>query len=132
MTNDPFSKLGALDQKLYQTPKEAPEQASIEVHKPASKQVSKQEHKQVSKQGSGDSVETLFRKMQNNRYLTANTFRFRPEELEELNKLFDKLDKSHPKKVTKNDLMRVALNWLLEDYKNNEGESLLAKILARM
>jgi len=79
-----------------------------------------------------DHTESLYRKLQQKHHLSSYTFRYRLEELEALKKLDEKLEKSHPNKLSKNDLVRVGVNWLLEDYEQNGESSMLARILARM
>lgn len=77
-------------------------------------------------------VETLYRNLEKKQHLSSYTFRFRFEELDVLRKLDEKLSKSHPRKMSKNDLVRLGVNWLLEDYERNGEKSVLTCILARM
>jgi hypothetical protein len=60
-----------------------------------------------------DLIESLHRKLQQKHHLSSYTFRFRLEELEELTKLDTKVAKTHPNKLSKNDLVRLGVNWLL-------------------
>jgi hypothetical protein len=135
MNNDPFSKLGALDQKLYQKPSAlVQEQPQEEKKKPVSTHANTHARAHTPSNVSlGDDLpESLYRKLQQKHHLSSYTFRYRLEELEALRKLDEKLEKSHPNKMSKNDLVRVAVNWLLEDYEKNGETSMLARILARM
>jgi hypothetical protein len=77
-------------------------------------------------------IASLHHKLKSRHHLSSYTFRFRFEELEALAKLDTKIEKSHPQKMSKNDLVRLGVNWLLEDYEQNGEQSMLACILARM
>lgn len=63
------------------------------------------------------------------KHLSSFTFRFRPDELDELDEAAGKVNKSREQKVSKNDIVRLGLNWLLKDYKRNKGKSMLARVL---
>ncbi len=139
MNNDPFSKLGALDQKLYQKPESSPTPKPQEERKPkgatnarADANVHARTHAPIDASDKNDLAESLHRKLQQKHHLASYTFRFRPEELEELRKLDEQLGKTHPHKVSKNDLVRLGVNWLLEDVKQKKQASTLARILARL
>ena len=60
------------------------------------------------------------------------TFRYQREELDRLDRLIAEVNKNQEVKVSKNDLVRIALNWLLEDYDENKRASVLAKVLAQI
>ena len=77
-------------------------------------------------------IETLHQNLQEKQHLASSTFRFRPEELKDLDAVFDQVKQQHGRKVSKNDLPRLALNWLLEDYQRNKEGSVLAQVLARL
>lgn len=147
MSNDPFAKLGALDQKLYQKPLSStpdqqqvspppkqPEEKKTEEGTDASTRtnVHARTHTRIDASLENDLVESLYRKLQQKHHLSSYTFRYRLEELEALRKLDEKFKKSHPNKMSKNDLVRLAVNWLLEDYEKNGETSMLVRILARM
>jgi hypothetical protein len=139
MSNDPFAKLGALDQKLYEKPKQSPALMTQEEKKPEAStnvrtdaQVNARTHARIEASTKSDLSESLYRKLQLKHHLSSYTFRYRLEELEALRKLDEKLKKSHPNKMSKNDLVRIGVNWLLEDYEQNGDTSMLARILARM
>src|SRR5205814_1813206 len=63
--------------------------------------------------------EDLHRKLQAKQRLTSYTFRFRPEELDHLDRVVAQLEQGNGQKPSKNDLVRLALMWLLEDYHEN-------------
>jgi hypothetical protein len=79
-----------------------------------------------------DIIKTLYRKWQSKQHLTQSTFRYRAEDLERLDQLYkDDLSKKYPR-LSKNDLPRLALDLLLEDYEEHGEESVLAQVLERM
>ena len=63
------------------------------------------------------------------RRLSSFTFRFQAEELEALDQVTDEVNKNNLQKTSKNDVIRLALNWLLRDYEENRDQSTLAKVL---
>jgi len=63
------------------------------------------------------------------RHLTSFTFRFKAGELEELAKTTDKINQKSDHKMSKNDLVRLGLNWLLKDYEINKEKSLLTGVV---
>jgi hypothetical protein len=89
-------------------------------------------HARIDASTRSDLTESLYRKLQQKHHLSSYTFRYRLEELEALRKLDEKFEKSHPNKMSKNDLVRIGVNWLLEDYEQNGETSMLARILVRM
>jgi hypothetical protein len=89
-------------------------------------------HARLDARSERDLAKSLHRKLQQKHHLASYTFRFRSEELEDLTKLDTKLEKSHPDKLSKNDLVRLGVNWLLEDYEQHGDTSMLARILAHM
>lgn len=139
MSNDPFAKLGALDQKLYQKAEQSPTPKTQEEKKPEESVKARTDanahartHTRMDVSTKSDLAESLHRKLQQKHHLSSYTFRYRLEELEALRKLDEKFEKSHPNKMSKNDLVRIGVNWLLEDYEQNGEKSILARILARM
>ena len=79
----------------------------------------------------GDPIltEQLRQKLLAKQHLTSYTFRFRPEELERLDRLVAELNRSRTTKLSKNDLVRLALSWLLSDYEERGRESLLMEVI---
>ena len=75
--------------------------------------------------------EDLYRRLQAKQRLASSTFRFRPQELEELDAVFAELDARDGPKLSKNDLVRLGLNWLLADYRAKGQDSVLVRVLAR-
>ena len=64
--------------------------------------------------------------------LGGSTFRFQGEELDRLDDLVEKVNKNKTLKVSKNDVVRIALNWMLEDHDANKRASMLSNVLARL
>lgn len=64
------------------------------------------------------------------RHLTSFTFRFKARELEELAATTEKINQKNDHKMSKNDLVRLGLNWLLKDYETNKEKSLLIGVLS--
>jgi hypothetical protein len=80
----------------------------------------------------GLDIDTLYRKLQVRKHLSSYTFRFRPEELDELGAIFEELDQREQGKMSRNDIARLGLLWLCEDYRQNGEESVLEQMLRRM
>ena len=78
------------------------------------------------------SIEGLHRQLQTKQHLASQTFRFHPEELVALDAASGKLKGPGARGLSKNDLVRLGLNWLLADYEQNGEESVLAQVHARM
>ena len=66
------------------------------------------------------------------RHLSSFTFRFQLEELEALDRVTDEINQNGRHKTSKNDVIRLALNWLLQDYEVKKEDSMLAKVLNRI
>jgi hypothetical protein len=77
-------------------------------------------------------IEMLYQNLQEKQHLASSTFRFRPEELRDLDAVFEQVKRQHGRKVSKNDLPRLALIWLLEDYERNKDSSVLVQVLTRL
>ena len=82
--------------------------------------------------GAVSSDEQLFRGLSDKQRLASSTFRFQPEELERLDLVCDELNRLKPKRVSKNDVVRLGLRWLLADYEASRGDSVLSRLLARV
>jgi hypothetical protein len=76
----------------------------------------------------GQVVDRLRQKLQARQHLSSYTFRFRAEELEQLDHLVAELNRDRTVKLSKNDLIRVALGWLLTDYDEYGSESLVVEV----
>jgi len=134
-TEDPKEKNLKLSQESEPSPTPKPQ----EDRKPEAAKTARADanmhartHARIDALSEHDVVASLHRKLQQKHHLASYTLRFRAEELEELTKLDTKLEKTHPDKMSKNDLVRIGVNWLLEDYEQNGETSMLARILARM
>ncbi len=76
-------------------------------------------------------IDQLRQKLLTKQHLTSYTFRFRPEELERLDRLVAQLNRSRTTKLSKNDLVRLALSWLLTDYEEEGTDSVLVEVVGR-
>jgi len=74
-------------------------------------------------------VDRLRQKLRSKQHLSSYTFRFRPEELEQLDQLVAELNQTRASKLSKNDLARLAVSWLLADYEERGQESLIAEVV---
>ena len=73
-------------------------------------------------------TDRLRQKLRTKQHLSSYTFRFRPEELERLDQLVAELNLTRSTKLSKNDLVRLALGWLLTDYEEYGPESLVVEV----
>jgi hypothetical protein len=76
--------------------------------------------------------EDLRKGLLDKRRLSSFTFRFRSKELEDLDGVAAELNREVAQKVSKNDIVRLGLNWLLQDYQQNKRNSVLASVLTRV
>jgi hypothetical protein len=76
--------------------------------------------------------EELRQGLLNRRRLSSFTFRFRAEELEDLDRVAAQVNRGVQSKISKNDIVRLGLNWLLQDYAHNKENSMLASVLKRV
>jgi hypothetical protein len=77
-------------------------------------------------------IDILYRSVQQKQRLASSTFRFQPEELAELDAVAAEIQLAAPGKISKNDVVRLALNWLLSDYRRNKEQSTLGKVVQRI
>ena len=126
-------------------PEQAPEpqkpSESIQVRKRARTHASRQPkpgiaRTRTSQARTGGSVQArmvkeLKERSLDRRHLSSFTFRFRPQELEALDRLAGEVNRGTHQKISKNDIVRLGLNWLLEDYDQNKRDSMLARVLTR-
>ena len=75
-------------------------------------------------------IEQLKRAILNKKHLSSFTFRFKAEELEALDQVTETINEKIEPKISKNDVIRLSLKWLLEDYEQNKQASVLARVLA--
>jgi len=73
-------------------------------------------------------TDRLRQKLRAKQHLSSYTFRFRPEELAQLDRLVAELNLTRSTKLSKNDLVRLALGWLLTDYEEYGPESLVVEV----
>ena len=94
------------------------------------KNVSKQGRKVISKEGSNEvNIEERILASLQTTDLKANTFRYTQEELDFIRDVVYEAEVKYKTKLDKNDVARIGLEWLKEDWKTNNEESLLARIL---
>jgi hypothetical protein len=76
-------------------------------------------------------IDDLYRDLQQKQRLASSTFRFQPSELEELDAVTTELARAGITKLSKNDVVRLAVNWLLSDYRHQGNKSILTRVLQR-
>lgn len=110
-------------------PKEAIKE-EILTNKQTSKKASKQESLQESQEEKKElSFEERILISLQATDLKANTFRYSQEELDFIEQISHEAKMKYRVKLDKNDIARIGLLWLKEDYKKNGEESLIGKIL---
>jgi len=147
MPDDPFSKLGALDQKLFQGAKSPtatkPEsetslpQPKVKRAVPAPKVDSTTTAKEPRKQGSLEprgELEELVITLKplfdiNEPAYQNNTYTFTIEELRAIEDMKLDLERNLDIKATKYDIVRCGVHLLIEDYKHNGANSIAVKRL---
>jgi hypothetical protein len=77
-------------------------------------------------------IEALYRQLQAKQRLASQTFRFQPDELAALERVAAAVKGSGARSLSKNDLVRLGLNWLIDDYDQHGQDSVLAKVCARL
>ncbi len=172
--DNPFAKLGALDQQLYQetsskvTENEADKsnvqkteettglQASKQDSKPASKKISLVGDQQASKPANILSSNQTSLQASRKASKHASTLAIKPDIIESIRKivktpakeevLYVRVTKEEKDQLgdieytydrqgidtTANELGRIAVNFLIADYKENGEQSILAKVLAAL
>lgn len=75
-------------------------------------------------------IAELKRAILNKKHLSSFTFRFKSEELETLDRITEMVNDNVDQKISKNDIVRLSLKWLLSDYEKNKHTSVLARVLA--
>jgi hypothetical protein len=137
MTDKPSSPFQGLDKALLRSTQASPSPspaAPTAPRKPAPQRARVHARTGASTDARKNAglVDRLYRRLDNRQHLASSTFRFQSEELGELERVFVELNALRPRKSSKNDLVRLAVNWLLEDYKQNGEHSMLAQVFARM
>lgn len=103
-------------------------QERVSTNKEVSKQVTKQESLQESNE------ETVEDKILGTIAITPikpNTFRYSLKELNFVRDVVYEAEVKYKTKLDKNDVVRIALEWLMIDHQENGQDSLLARILTR-
>ena len=98
----------------------------VERKQSASKQVAS---KQVGEYEIPNEVVDVVRRLSQSKFLAQKTFRYSEEETQRLEALMRKLVDQGIFKPTKNDVVRIALNFLIEDFETKGKNSLLFKVL---
>jgi hypothetical protein len=156
MRDDPFAKLGALDQKLFTKPSPPPAANSVGlpnsrspingaettageqgVWQPTSsteKEVEKEGSREVGKLGKRQASQPNGRLHSmafdlNVKPYRKDSYLFTNEEFEALEDLKIELRRSYDVKVSKNDLARCAIGQLLADFRRNPGRSAVVREL---
>jgi hypothetical protein len=79
------------------------------------------------------SIEQALRKrISMKKHLSSFTFRFQAGELEALDRVTEEINRNRGQKTSKNDVIRLALIWLLQDHEENKDDSMLARVLASL
>lgn len=149
MKDDPFAKLGALDQKLFtahQQPGSRPDPAQSsraeEGAPPEPKEPRNQAFKQERNQGTLEArklpakptggTEAVAIQVDldlNQRPDRQNTYAFTTDELERLEDLKILICRHYDLSITKNDLIRCAVHLLLDDFESaREGSAVLTRL----
>lgn len=109
--------------------------ASRQKTKPASTQTSKDTSTQIRTDASVHArvLDELRRVIVNKKHLSSFTFRFKSEELEALDQVSEEIShQATGQRISKNDIVRLSLNWLLQDYEKNKQTSVLARVLTQV
>lgn len=152
MRDDPFSKLGSLDQKLFQStrppvpdsqpakPVSSPSEALPSATTPSndqsaeirSREVGKEGKREISREvGKEDSQETgnLLPFDLNVKPYRKDSYLFTDEEFEAVEDLKLELRRNYEVKATKNDIARCAIAFLIADFRKNLDQSSIVKHL---
>ena len=79
----------------------------------------------------GITIDDLYKRIQQKRHLSGYSLRFRADELDDLDRVYKEIAERDPDALSKNDIARTALIWLLEDYHAHGDESILGQIAFR-
>ena len=112
---------------------EVAQEAGEAVQQQPQQQVRPRATKSIAKPAQLESplIDELYRSLQQKQRLASSTFRFQPDELAELDTVAAEVSQAAPGKISKNDVVRLALNWLLSDYRQNGDKSTLRKVVKR-
>jgi hypothetical protein len=95
---------------------------------PASQQDSEQAPGLEDEVPLGASKKSKLRELLQREHRTHNTYRYHADELAAVRDIVYKLEVRWGRKVTRNDVMRAALLWAIEDYKERGEQSLLVEL----
>lgn len=118
-------------------PSSSPE--SKPARKTSGKQASKQDSLQASQQASASQPKTVLASLDGTarrrlldlierEHRTHNTYRYHADELATVRDIVYELEVRWGAKVTRNDIMRAAIIWAIEDYKEGGEESFLVQL----
>lgn len=77
-------------------------------------------------------IDALYEQISQRKHLSNYSFRYQSGELDALDAIYQQLDKKKPGRISKNDVGRMALIVLCQDYKDNGDQSFIAQVLKRM
>ncbi len=129
---------GDADRKSAPSPSPESKPASKTTDQPAGQQTSLPASKHDSKQAiiPQETARTLsastrhkLRDLLEREHRTHNTYRYHDEELAAVRDIVYELEVRRRLKVTRNDVMRAALLWAIEDYKDRGEDSYLMQLL---
>lgn len=125
-----------LDASLHDAPMPSSESkpAGQQVSQPASLPASKQDSRQAPSGRTGEaplnvSTKRRLRELLEREHRTHNTYRYHEEELGAVRDIVYELEVRWRRRVTKNDVMRAAVLWAIEDYNERGERSLLVQLL---
>lgn len=114
---------------LQQAPTQEGEHIPIPVEKQARTHARMKESKHTRKDVNMD---WLYDRIQQRKHLSNGSFRYRPDELDTMDAIYRELEDKKPGRISKNDLARMALILLCQDYQDNGEQSTLSQIFQRM
>lgn len=107
-----------------------PQKERILTSKQQSLQASNVVSKEAIKQESAKpSLEASIKAVLQPQNLNPNTFRWTQDDLDNIRDIVYELETKYGKKIDKNDVVRIALNWLVYDFKESKQQSLLVRIV---
>jgi hypothetical protein len=106
--------------------------ASTQERALTNKQVKGRERKQESLQASvEETIEDRILAALVSAHIKPNTFRYSMQELDFIRDVVYEAEVKYQTKLDKNDVVRIVLEWLMNDYQEEVEGSLLARILTR-
>jgi len=77
-------------------------------------------------------IDALYNQICNRQQLSNGSFRYQSAELETFNRIYTELAAKKPGRISKNDLARMAMIVLCQDFDDNGEESIIAQVFKRM